>query len=73
MNVFLSTELKTKNKLEYQFIPVTFGELNFRVLAPNDAHVALTTGPTEGDPMYEVSIAIVYMKTNCLNARSRGF
>jgi hypothetical protein len=63
VNVFLSTEFKTENKLVYQFIPVTFGELNFKVRATNDAHVALTTGPTEGDPMYEVSIVIVYVKT----------
>jgi hypothetical protein len=63
MNVCLSTEFKTENKLEYHFIPVTSGELNFRVRAPNDAHVALTTGPTLGNPMYEVSIVIVHMMT----------
>ena len=63
MNVCLFTEFKTADKLEYRFIPITAGELHFRVQAANDAHVALTTGPTEGDPMYEVSIVIVYMKT----------
>jgi hypothetical protein len=61
MNVCLSTEFKTENKLDYHFIPITSGELNFRVRAPNDAHVALTTGPTIGNPMYEVSIVIVHM------------
>jgi len=63
MNVCFSTEFETKNKLEYHFIPVISGELHFRVRATNDAHVALTTGPSAGDPMYEVSIVIVYMKT----------
>jgi hypothetical protein len=58
MNVCLSTEFETEDKLVYKFIPVTLGELHFRVRAPNDAHVALTTAPTEGAPMYEVSIVI---------------
>jgi hypothetical protein len=58
MKIHLSTEYKTENKLEYNFIPITSGELHFKVRAPNDAHVALTTGPTEGDPMYEVSYMI---------------
>jgi hypothetical protein len=56
----LSTELKTENKLEYKFHPVTSGKLHFKVRAPNDAHVALTTGPNEGDPMHEVSYMIMY-------------
>jgi hypothetical protein len=59
----LFTEFKTADKLEYRFIPITAGELHFRVQAANDAHVAQTTCPTEGDPMYEVNIVIVYMKT----------
>jgi len=63
MNVCLSTEFKTENKLEYHFIPITSGELHFRVRAPNDAHVALTTGPTIGNPIYEVSNMVVYLKT----------
>jgi hypothetical protein len=43
----------------YQFSPLKSGELHFKVRAKNDAHVALTTGPTEGDPMYEVSYVSV--------------
>jgi hypothetical protein len=59
MNVLSPTEFKTENKYEYNFNAVTSGKLRFRVRAPHDAHVALTTGPTEGDPMYEVSIVIL--------------
>ena len=59
MNIHLSTEFKTEDKLEYQFIPVTSGEMTFKVRAPNDVYVALTTAPTEGDPMYEVSYKII--------------
>ena len=58
MNIYLSTEFTTEDKLEYQFNPVTSGKLQFKVRTANDAHVALTTGPTEGDPMYEVSYMI---------------
>jgi hypothetical protein len=58
MNILLSTEFKTEDKFEYNFTAVTSGKLRFRVRAPHDAHVALTTGPNEGDPMYEVSIVI---------------
>ncbi|GLG97807.1 uncharacterized protein GBIM_04492 [Gryllus bimaculatus] len=50
----MSIELETPDKLEYQFHPVTSGSLNFKIKAPNDAHVALTAGPEEADPMYEV-------------------
>jgi hypothetical protein len=63
MNIHLSTEFKTKDKLEYNFTAVTSGKLRFKVRAPNDAHVALTTGPTVGNPMCEVSNGIVYLKT----------
>jgi len=60
VNVCLSTEFETEDKLEYRFNPVISEELHFMVRAPNDAHVALTTGPTEGNQMYEVSNIIVY-------------
>ena len=60
MNIHLSTEFKTEDKFEYNFTAVTSGRLRFKVRAPNDAHVALTTGPTEGNPMYEVSNMIVW-------------
>jgi len=51
----LSTEFKTGEKVEYQFIPLLSEEMNFKVRATNDAYVALTTAPTTRDPMYEVS------------------
>ncbi|XP_076667442.1 uncharacterized protein LOC143368523 isoform X2 [Andrena cerasifolii] len=52
----MAISLSTEDKLEYNFYPVASGQLQFRVKAGNDAHVALTTGPQEGDPMYEVFI-----------------
>ena len=59
----MSTEFKTEDKLEYQFLSVTSKELNFKVRAPHDAHVALTTGPTTENPMYEVSYKIFFEDT----------
>ena len=61
-NIHLSTEFKTEGKLDYHSFPVKSGQLHFKVRAPNDAHVALTTGPTIGNPMYEVSYKI-FLKT----------
>ncbi|XP_018313269.1 uncharacterized protein [Mycetomoellerius zeteki] len=52
----MAVSLNTEDKLEYHFYPVTAGQIQFRIKAPNDAHIALTTGPQEGDPMYEVFI-----------------
>ncbi|XP_055600612.1 uncharacterized protein LOC129749614 isoform X1 [Uranotaenia lowii] len=49
-------ELDTEDKLEYRFYPATNGVVNFKVRAANDAHLALTTGPEESDPMLEVFI-----------------
>ena len=46
--------LTTEDKLEYNFYPVSGSQIQFRVKGPNDAHVALTTGPNESDPMWEV-------------------
>jgi len=63
MNIHFSTEFQTEDKLEYNFTAITSGKLRFRVRAPNDAHVALTTGPTAGNPIIEVSNMIVYLKT----------
>lgn len=48
--------LQTEDKLEYQFFPSKGSQVQFRVKAPNDAHIALTTGPQEGEPMYEIFI-----------------
>ncbi|XP_014612835.1 PREDICTED: uncharacterized protein LOC106791603 isoform X2 [Polistes canadensis] len=52
----MAISLSTEDKLEYNFYPVTSGQVQFRVKAANDAHIALTTGPHEGEPMYEVFI-----------------
>uniref|UniRef100_A0A182WQL7 Farnesoic acid O-methyl transferase domain-containing protein n=1 Tax=Anopheles minimus TaxID=112268 RepID=A0A182WQL7_9DIPT len=49
-------ELETEDKLEYRFVPAGNGVVNFKVRAPNDAHIALTTNPQESDPMLEVFI-----------------
>lgn len=47
-------DLQTEDNLKYQFYPVSNGSVQFKVRAPNDAHIALTMGPHESDPMYEV-------------------
>lgn len=38
----------------YKFFPVQTQALLFSVQAPHDAHIALTSGPVEANPMYEV-------------------
>lgn len=50
----LFADIQTEDNLKYQFYPVSNGSVQFRVRAPNDAHIALTMGPHESDPMYEV-------------------
>ncbi|XP_076637383.1 uncharacterized protein LOC143349763 isoform X4 [Colletes latitarsis] len=55
-SLFLPSALNTDDKLEYRFYPAATRQLQFRVKASNDAHVALTTGPQESQPMYEVFI-----------------
>ena len=57
-------EFTTEDKLEYQFNPVSSGALHFKVRAAHDAHIALTPGPTEGEPMYEVSTCSFYLNSN---------
>ncbi|XP_017886266.1 uncharacterized protein LOC108628686 isoform X2 [Ceratina calcarata] len=52
----MAISLSTEDKLEYQFYPCASGQLQFRIKAPHDAHIALTTGPHEGETMYEVFI-----------------
>lgn len=49
-------ELNTPDQLEYAFYPVSNGQFNFKVRAANDAHIALTTGPNQSDPMIEIFI-----------------
>ncbi|XP_026688880.1 C3 and PZP-like alpha-2-macroglobulin domain-containing protein 8 isoform X2 [Diaphorina citri] len=55
MNSLIS-ELKTEDKLEYQFFPLPGPTLKFQVKANNDAHIAFTQALGEGEPMYEVFI-----------------
>lgn len=52
----MSIKLDTPDKLEYNFYPNNSGIFKFKVRSPKDAHIALTTGPNEGDPMVEVFI-----------------
>lgn len=52
----MAITISTENKLEYHFYPVSGKQIQFRIKAPNDAHIALTPGPYEGYPMLEVFI-----------------
>lgn len=56
MRPFEFAEFNTDDKLEYNFFPNNTGFCQFRVRANNDAHVALTLGACESDPMYEIFI-----------------
>lgn len=46
--------MSTPDNLQYQFFPVSSGVVQFKVRTPNDAHVALTMGPQDSEPIYEV-------------------
>ena len=48
------TELETQDKLEYTWFPAGSSGVVFRVKAPNDGHIALSTVEAESDPMLEV-------------------
>ncbi|CAG9132283.1 unnamed protein product [Plutella xylostella] len=49
-------DVSTEDNLQYQFFPLSNGSVTFQVKAANDAHIALTQGPQESDPMYEIFI-----------------
>lgn len=53
---FISAELNTPDKLEYNFYPFSNGMAQFRVRAPNDAHLILSGEPNETFPVIEVFI-----------------
>lgn len=40
--------------MDYLFFPLRSEAINFLVKATNDVNVALTTGPADCNPMYEV-------------------
>lgn len=46
--------MQTQDNLQYQFYPVSSGSVQFKVRAANDAHIALTMGPQESEPIVEV-------------------
>lgn len=47
-------EVNTPDALEYHWYPFNNGVVNFKVRAPNDAHLALTGGPHDGEPIIEI-------------------
>lgn len=54
--ICLFAELNTPDALQYHYYPINDGFVQFRVRAPNDAHLALTGEPNETRPMMEVFI-----------------
>ncbi|XP_063533409.1 uncharacterized protein LOC134743727 isoform X1 [Cydia strobilella] len=46
----------TGDNVQYQYFPISSTSLHFKVRARNDAHVGLTSGPQDTDPMYEIVI-----------------
>ncbi|KAG5870298.1 hypothetical protein JTB14_018095 [Gonioctena quinquepunctata] len=54
--VFIQPDLETKENLGYNFFSNASGLFKFKVKAPNDAHIALTTVAAEHDPMFEIFI-----------------
>lgn len=54
--MFNSAEVNTPDALQYQYHPFRNGMVQFRVRAPNDAHIALTGEPNETQPIIEVFI-----------------
>lgn len=49
-------EINTPDVLQYHYYPFRNGIVQFRVRAPNDAHLALTGEPNETQPIVEVFI-----------------
>ncbi|XP_014275592.1 C3 and PZP-like alpha-2-macroglobulin domain-containing protein 8 isoform X2 [Halyomorpha halys] len=52
----MTINIETEDSMLYKFFPVQTQALKFTVQAPHDAHIALTTGPAEANPMYEIFI-----------------
>lgn len=40
--------------LSYNFYPIQHGSLDVEVRTPHNAHISLTSGPKETEPMYEI-------------------
>lgn len=49
-------EIETPDSMEYRFFPTSTLAIKFSVRAAHDAHIAITPGPVEANPMYEIFI-----------------
>lgn len=58
---FSFSDVETQNNLQYVFFPVSSSALRFKVKAANDAHIALTNGNYENDPMTEVAKSLILL------------
>lgn len=47
-------DIATADTLQYIYRPVPSGSLHIEVRAPSNAHISLTSGNQETEPMYEV-------------------
>lgn len=56
INIFNTPELQTADDLVYQFFETRRGVFNFKVRAPNDAHLALVAEKADQAPIIEVFI-----------------
>lgn len=54
--IYWFAELNTPDSLQYQYYPFHNGIVQFRVRAPNDAHLILSGEPNETHPVIEVFI-----------------
>jgi len=49
-------QVNTPDKLEYKFLPVSGKVFTFKVRSPKDAHLVLSPGTQQGQPIYEIFI-----------------
>ena len=49
-------EITTSDNLQYTYRPIPLGLVHVEVRAPSDAHIALTSGKQETEPMYEIML-----------------
>lgn len=49
-------DIATADSLQYIYRPVASGSLHIEVRAPSNAHISLTSGNHETEPMYEIML-----------------